>query len=77
MGGKGSGRHRKPLSVVIEEVQDELLELDDLMHIDKEEAHVRIGRLISRLSYHRKKVKKIEEYRKRLRELRKRGVRLD
>jgi hypothetical protein len=63
MGGKGSGRHRKPLSLVIEEVQDELLELDDLMHIDKDEAHLRINRLVARLSYHWKKLKKLEEYR--------------
>lgn len=72
MGGKGSGRHRKPLSLVIEEVQDELLELDDLMHIDKDEAHLRIGRLIARLSYHWEKLKRIEELRKKLREMRKR-----
>ena len=71
MGGKGSGRNRKPLSVVIEEVQDELLELDDLMHLDKDEAHLRINRLIARLGYHWKKLKKIENYRQKLRELRK------
>jgi len=71
MGGKGSGRHKKPLSLVIEEVQDELLELDDLMHIDKDEAHLRIGRLIARLGYHWEKLKKIEEYKRKTKEMRK------
>lgn len=66
MGGKGSGRYKKLLSVFIEEVQDELFELDDLMHIDKEEAHLRINRLIARLGYWRKKQKKVEEFKRRM-----------
>lgn len=71
LGGRGSGRHRKPLSRVIEEVQDELLEVDVLMDIDKDEARVRIGRLIARLGHHRVKLKRIEELREKVRRLRK------
>lgn len=35
MGGKGSGRHKKPMSKVIEEIQDELTKLEYMMYIDK------------------------------------------
>jgi len=31
LGGKGSGRHKKPLSKVLDEVCDELSEIDELI----------------------------------------------
>ena len=50
MGGKGSGRHKKPLSKVLDEIADEIFEIDELIidpYINR-----KLGNLIARLSYH-------------------------
>lgn len=52
MGGRGSGRNKKHLSVVIEEMKEEVRELND----DVYALHKKVDRLASRLNYWLKKV---------------------
>lgn len=53
MGGKGSGRHKKPLSLVIEEMREQARILDD----DVYALHLKVDRLAARLNYWLKKLK--------------------
>lgn len=52
MGGRGSGRNKKPLRVVIREMKDEVYELNH----DVYALHKKVDRLASRLNYWLKKV---------------------
>jgi len=58
MGGKGSGRHEKPLSEVLVEVTCEIFEVNELIidpYINR-----KLGNLVARLSYHLSKLESDE-----------------
>jgi hypothetical protein len=57
MGGKGSGRHEKLLSRVLDEISDEIFEIDELI-IDPE-INRRMGNLVARISYHITKLERV------------------
>ena len=61
MGGKGSGRHKKPLIVVIEEMKEQVRLLDDNVYA----LNLKVNGLTARLNYWLKKMK-IEGYRRRM-----------
>jgi hypothetical protein len=56
VGGKGSGRHEKPITKVLDEIADEIFEIDEM--IINPEIKRRLGSIIARIDYHIAKLKR-------------------